>query len=76
MRLRSMLNREEQPTLLEGPTKYKKGANQWELICSFCGGTYYVDEVTFAQAMSAMEKDIENPFCCDDCEAAYEDLAH
>lgn len=76
MRLRSMLNSEEQTNIIHGPTKIKKGPNTWQLNCSLCGGTLYVDETTFTQAMSAMSAGIENPFCCDDCEADYEDVAH
>jgi len=76
MRLRSNLNPEEQTNLIEGPTRYRKGSNQSELVCGFCGDTYYVDEVTFHQATSAMEEGLENPFCCDDCEADYEEGSH
>ena len=76
MRLRSTLNPEEQSNLVEGPTEFKKGPNQSQLICGFCGGTYFVDDVTFEQAMSAMEGGVENPFCCDECEADYEDVSH
>jgi len=76
MRLRSMLNPEEQPNLVEGPTRYRKGPNQSELICGICGSTYYVDEVTFHQAMAAMDEGADNPFCCDDCEAEYEEVSH
>jgi len=76
MRLRSTLNPEEQNNLVEGPTRYRKGPNQSELICGICGGAYFVDSPTFDQAMAAMEKGLENPFCCDDCEADYEDVSH
>jgi len=76
MRLRSALNPEEQSNIVEGPTKYRKGPNQSQLVCSLCGGIYYVDEVTVRQAMSAMEEGLENPFCCDECEADYEALSH
>ena len=76
MRLRSDLNPEEQNNPVEGPTRYKKGPNQAELICGVCSGIYYVDEVTFQQAMSAMEEGGDNPFCCDECEADYEDVSH
>lgn len=55
MRLRSRINPEEQRNQVEGPTSYKKGPNQFELVCEFCGGTFYVDEVTFRQALTAME---------------------
>jgi hypothetical protein len=76
MRLRSTLNLQEQPNLVEGPTKYTKGPNRWGLICGTCGETYYVDEVTFAQFSSAMENGFENPFFCPDCEAESEELSH
>ena len=75
-RLRSTLNPEEQPDFIEGPTRYKVGANQSELACGFCNGIFYVDNVTFHQAMSAMEEGIDNPFCCDECEAEQEEMSH
>lgn len=74
--LRSSLNPEEQPDLIQHPTTYKVGPNQWELICAVCGGTYYVDELTLKHAVSAMEEGLDNPFCCDDCEAEYDEMAH
>ena len=76
MRLRSTLNLQEQPNLVEEPTKYTTGPNRWALICGTCGDNYYVDEVTFAQFSSAMENGSENPFCCSDCEAECEELSH
>ncbi|HLA11027.1 MAG TPA: hypothetical protein VJ023_10585 [Pyrinomonadaceae bacterium] len=76
MRLRSTLNPEEQTNLVEGPTRFKKGPNQSELVCGVCHEIYYVDEVTFRQAMLAMEEGIDNPFCCDECEGEYEELSH
>ena len=76
MRLRSRLNPEEQSNLVEGPTKFRKGPNQSELVCGFCNETYYVDDVTFNHAISAMEEGLDNPFCCDECEAEYEELYH
>ena len=76
MKLRSKLNPEEQPGLVEEPTRYPKGLNESELICGVCGGTYYVDDVTLRQAMSAIQKGLDNPFCCDDCEAELEELSH
>lgn len=76
MRIRSELNPEEQTNLVVGPTRFKKGPNQLELVCGICNDVYYVDEPTFQQAMSAMEEGIDNPFCCEDCEAEYEELSH
>lgn len=76
MKLRSALNPEEQTDLIQGPTQYRVGPNQSELICSVCGGSFYVDEVVFHQAMTAMEEGLENPFCCDECTEDYENVAH
>jgi hypothetical protein len=76
MRLRSAQNPEEQLDLVEGPTRYRRGANQSELVCGFCGDTFFVDDVTFHQAMSAMEEGIDDPFCCEECEEDYEDVSH
>ena len=75
-RLRSRLDQEEQPDYIGGPTNYKIGPNQSKLLCGFCNGVYYVDEVTFQQAMSALEEGSDNPFCCDECEAEQEELSH
>ena len=76
MKLRSRQNPEEQKNLVEGPTRYPKGPNQKRLTCSLCSGTYYVDEVTYHQAVQAMEEGLDNPFCCEECEADYDELAH
>jgi hypothetical protein len=76
MKLRSTLNPEEQSNPIVGPTKYRIGPNQSELVCGFCNGVYYVDDLTFKQAMIAMEEGTENPFCCDDCAQEYDELSH
>jgi len=76
MRLRSTLNPEEQPDLVVEATRYRMGPNQQELVCGFCNERYFVDDVTFERAMTAMEKGIDNPFCCDECEQEYEELSH
>ena len=76
MRLRSRINPEEQRHHIAGPSRYKNGPNRFELVCQFCGDTYFVDELTFRQALTAMEQGIDNPFCCDECESGYEELAY
>ncbi len=74
--LRSLINLEEQPDFVQEPRRYKIGANQWDLICAVCGGSYYVDEFTLKHAVTAMEEGRDNPFCCDECEAEYEAMSH
>lgn len=76
MRLRSRLNPEEQRNVVEGPTKYTKGPNQFTLPCAFCNTIYYLDETTFRQALSTMAAGLDNPFCCLECEAEQEELSH
>lgn len=76
MRLRSTLNPEEQTNFVEGPTRYRMGPNQSQLLCGVCNEPYHVDDVTFSQAASAMEEGLDNPFCCDECEEDYEDISH
>lgn len=73
--LRSSLNPEEQPDLIQGPTRHKIGSNQWELVCAVCSESYYVDKLTLTQAVSAMEEGRDNPFCCDECEDEYEAMS-
>jgi hypothetical protein len=76
MRLRSRINPEEQRDLVEGPSRYRKGPDQFQMMCEVCGGTFFVDEVMFRQALTAMEEGSENSFRCDDCEGEYEELGH
>jgi hypothetical protein len=76
MKLRSSLNPEEQPNIVEGPTKYTKGPNQFKLPCALCNTIYYLDETTFRQARDAMAAGFDNPFCCVECEAEQEELSH
>ena len=76
MKLRSTLNPEEQPNIVEAPTKYTKGPNQFKLRCALCNTIYYLDETTFHQALSAMAAGLDNPFSCDECEAEQEELSH
>jgi hypothetical protein len=75
-RLRSRLDPEEQRDFIVGPTNYRTGQNKSKLLCGFCNGIYYVDEITFQQVMSALEEGGNNPFCCDECEAEQEELSH
>jgi hypothetical protein len=76
MRLRSRQNPEEQTNVVEGPTRYRRGPNQSELVCGCCHEIYYVDDSTFNQAITAMKEGSDNPFCCDECEAEYEEMSH
>jgi len=76
MSLRSRLNPDDQRNPIEGPTTIRTGSNQSELLCGFCNRTYYVDEMTSNQTITALEEGLDNPFCCDECAAEYEELSH
>jgi hypothetical protein len=41
-----------------------------------CGGIYYVDEETAGRIGTAVEKGLDNPFVCEECEQEYEERAH
>jgi hypothetical protein len=67
--LRSNLNPEEQSAMLFlKPTPYRTGMNRYRLFCNTCGDIYYVDGDTFYMATLAIQKGLDNPFCCDNCE--------
>jgi hypothetical protein len=76
MRLRSRINPEEQQNPVIGPTKFRKGPNQSELACRACGDLYFVDDISFHDALAAMEMGLESQFYCDECEVEQEELAH
>lgn len=71
--LRSTLNTEEQSAIhYMKPTPYRTGLNRYRLFCNTCAEVYYVDEDTFRMASVALQKGLENPFCCDDCEEGFQ----
>ena len=76
MHLRSAINPEAQSNRVIGPTKIRKGPNQSELSCRACGDLYFVDDISFHDAMAAMEMGLESAFYCDECEAEQEEFAH
>lgn len=73
--LRSRLNPDDQRDVIDQPTLYRIGPNQFELTCGICGGTPFVDESTFRHAASVVDEGRDNPFCCEQCEAEYESLS-
>lgn len=67
------LNPETEPTVLfVKPTTYRTVMNRYRLFCSTCGDLYFVDEETFCMATSAVQKGLDNPFRCDDCQEGFE----
>lgn len=66
--LRSSLNTGERVAhLFMKPTTYRTGLNRYRLLCNTCAEIYFVDEETFYMATMAVERGLDNPFCCEDC---------
>jgi len=57
------------------PTEYKTELNRYELPCSVCGKSIYVDKQTLEGYEKALEQDLDNQFICLECEQEYEDSA-
>ena len=66
MRLRSRLDRKEPRDLTEELT-YKNTPSPFQVVCEVCGDTYFMDELTFLQAVTAMQAGVADPFCCNSC---------
>lgn len=59
------------------PTRYATAANKFSVMCSVCGGTYFVDERTHHEFMRALEFDAsDNTFVCVDCALQETDEEH
>jgi hypothetical protein len=70
--LRSIQNPAEQATLLfMKPTPYRTGLNRYRLLCNTCSDLYYVDDNSFYLATVALQRGMDNPFCCDDCQEGF-----
>jgi Zn finger protein HypA/HybF involved in hydrogenase expression len=73
-RLREELDTNEEGTATEGATKHRTSRNLYEVQCSACGDTYYVDQHVLREVESASEFDAaENRFTCEDCEEEYQE---
>jgi hypothetical protein len=58
------------------PTTFQTGQNRNEVLCSLCGGSYFVNDVTLDNVTRIAEKTEDNPFVCPDCVEEYEEAAH
>ena len=47
-----------------------------EIACSECGRVFYTDAVNAAKWEKALREGIDNPFVCDDCLLAEDELAY
>ena len=66
----------DQPTATTNPTPFKTPANEYEVRCSSCGETFFVSESVYLFAKEGIEAGLDNPFKCDECEEAYDQLSY
>ena len=66
----------DQPTLPTGPTPSTAGATPYEVRCNVCGAAFFVSESAYLFAKEGIEAGLGNPFKCDDCEEAYDQLSY
>ena len=57
-------------------TKFPTALNHFNLYCSNCHESFYVDKDFFEQTMLAIEEGLDNPFVCDECQEEYAELEH
>ncbi|HYJ90646.1 MAG TPA: hypothetical protein VEV84_05005 [Pyrinomonadaceae bacterium] len=57
-------------------TKFPTNTNQYSLNCGICNQSLYVDKQTYESTVNAIEKGLDNPFVCEDCQAEYAELEH
>jgi hypothetical protein len=57
-------------------TKLSTNTNPYSLNCGICNQSLYVDKQTYEGAVNAIEKGLDNPFVCEDCQAEYAELEH
>jgi hypothetical protein len=73
-RLKEELDTNEEGIAAERATKHRTSKNLYEVQCSVCGDSYYVDQQLLGQVESAWGFDpTESPFTCDDCEEEREE---
>jgi hypothetical protein len=58
------------------PAEYRSATDRYELPCSVCGKTLFVDEDTKRDLERASERDLDYAFTCSDCDQEYDGLAY
>lgn len=71
--LRSYIDPDLQET--NDSTSFMTEQNDREVFCDMCARTVYVDDETFRFVSEAIEFGLDNPFCCEECEEEFDDLA-
>jgi hypothetical protein len=55
----------------EGRENYSKlptESNRYNMYCSNCHASFYVDKSFYDEILTSMEEGLDNPFICDDCQ--------
>lgn len=58
------------------PADYRTATNQFEVPCSVCGKTLFVDADTKQDFDRAVERDLDYTLTCVDCDQEYDGLAY
>jgi len=65
------------PDLDYAPGSYSKlpsEVNCYNMYCSSCHGSFYLDKDFYEQTVYAMEQGSDNPFLCDECQDEINEL--
>ncbi|MBX7055723.1 MAG: hypothetical protein K1X36_12270 [Pyrinomonadaceae bacterium] len=54
----------------------RTGRNTHEIMCGVCFRPHFADDTTYESICRSIEQGLDNPFVCDDCQAAYDELEH
>ena len=61
---------------LQQPTRYRTSLNKNEVYCGMCGDIFFLDDVKFKGYRHVVEKTLENPFLCEECDFQNEEKAY
>ena len=73
--LRSYIDAEQTPDPTS-PAQFKTVVNQYEVSCASCGAPFFVSESMYLFAKEGIEVGLDNPFKCDECEEADDQLSY
>ena len=73
--LRSHLD-PDQRSATTNSTSFKTEKYEYEVRCSNCGESFFVTESMYLFAKQGIEAGLDNPFKCDECEEAYDQLSY
>ena len=72
--LRSYIDPDQTPATTNSTFKTEK--HEYEVSCSSCGESFFVTESMYLFAKQGLEAGLDNPFKCDECDEAYDQLSY